>query len=170
MAPAPETVTVLVSTKTHNGSTPLCVNGVTANVKAGVPTRIPVVLLAALDDSAVAYELVADEPQAEAETQAEAGPAPDAELLKLLDGTVATIGEALPLLDRAQLETLLAAETAGKTRKGVLEAINDLLETLVEPLQPAPEEPAAPTDPAAPEGGETDPSAATDGSEGGDAA
>lgn len=50
-------------------------------------------------------------------------PAPPAEK-DLLDGNTESILSALPELSDAELSELLARETAGKTRKGVIEGIN----------------------------------------------
>ena len=54
---------------------------------------------------------------------------PDAEP-SVLDGTVAEVAATLPGLSRDALEALLAAERAGKTRKGVVEAIEGALAAL----------------------------------------
>lgn len=51
-----------------------------------------------------------------------AAPAPD-DPRALLDTNVANVAKALPLLSAEDLDALEAAEQAGKTRKGVLDAI-----------------------------------------------
>lgn len=43
--------------------------------------------------------------------------------LEILDGNAASIAELLPAMTKAELESLLIAETNGKTRKGVIAAI-----------------------------------------------
>jgi hypothetical protein len=43
--------------------------------------------------------------------------------LEILDGNAVSIAELLPAMTKAELESLLIAETNGKTRKGVVAAI-----------------------------------------------
>lgn len=77
----------------------------------------------------VADQAAQDEATADGWTlQPEAGDAPSAPAaFSLLDEKVAVIVEHLPALTHDELSELLAAEKAGKTRKGVIEALEEAI-------------------------------------------
>ena len=85
----------------NTGTTPIYVGGVL--IPPGSAREVP------------AYAVPAAAPEA-------ASPKEDPVLI-LLDGNVKEVTEALPALSDADLDRVEVAETAGKTRKGVLEAI-----------------------------------------------
>lgn len=60
----------------------------------------------------------------------EPGDAPNAAELEILDGNAASIAELLPAMTRDELEGLKVAETNGKTRKGVIAAIEKAIAEL----------------------------------------
>ena len=63
-----------------------------------------------------------------AEIAAQISDKPEEEPADILDGTVVSIVAQFPSMTRAQLEELRAREQAGKTRKGLIKALDEAIE------------------------------------------
>lgn len=109
-----ELVTIVVERSQNSRAHPLTVNGRRLSLPVGEPVPVPESVLPSLDASSVKYRI-------------EAEPKAETDVLDLLDGNVEEIGAAIPDLTNEELEMLLSAERDGKTRKGVVEAIEAAL-------------------------------------------
>lgn len=142
-----DTVKVKVTGWGQTGPVPLTVNGRRVNVPVGVVTDLPVSHLDALRNSSARFEEIKVEPpkaeKPKDDPPPEADPPPNADGdngddapppadpanvdLSILDGAVTKVIAALEGKSPGELKALLEAEKNGKTRQGVVHAIEKAL-------------------------------------------
>lgn len=136
-----DTVKIKVTGWGQTGPVPLTVNGRRVNVPVGVVTDLPVTHLDALRNSSARFEEIKAEtpkaekpkddppPNADGDNGDDAPPTADPENvdLSILDGAVTTVIAALEGKSPGELKALLEAEKNGKTRQGVVHAIEKAL-------------------------------------------
>lgn len=126
---------IIINSHAQSRVVPFCVNGKWRHIEVGVEATVPdewesVLRDARIDFTVIGEDAVADEDDS-APTQDDNSTTDTGNpLLSILDGNVGAVTSALEGKSKDELETLLAAEQAGKTRSTVVAAIEKAIADL----------------------------------------
>lgn len=115
---------IIINSHAQSRLVPFCVNGKHLTIPVGVETIVPDEWAGVLRDARIDFTVIGETPETGPEAE------PDTPLLSILDGNVGAVTSALEGKSTDQLETLLAAEQAGKTRSTVVAAIEKAIADL----------------------------------------
>lgn len=114
---------IIINSHAQSRLVPFCVNGKHLTIPVGVETIVPDEWAGVLRDARIDFTVIGETPEPDE-------PETDTPLLSILDGNVGAVTSALEGKSTDQLETLLAAEQAGKTRSTVVAAIEKAIADL----------------------------------------
>lgn len=126
---------IIINSHAQSRVVPFCVNSKSIDIAVGVETTVPREWESVLRDARIDFTVIGEDPVADEDDNA---PAQDDDiatntgnpLLSILDGNVGAVTSALEGKSKDELETLLAAEQAGKTRSTVVAAIEKAIADL----------------------------------------